>query len=350
VTAHDKPGFGLTHRPRDIAPFYSSEFNGRQGREVLERQLKLVSLQRPVQGGRDRVLNGGGGEDEEGGEGENGSSAAAAPSRSSTSSSPSAAAAAAAPGAPATSSSAPRAPGTVLVGHSLGSLSAALEVLRRPQGVTHVVLVAPAIFARRFQPHSPTWLRALAAPALGLSTYLAGALLALASPLLLACLRAIVRSKAFWARGLRASWHDPSGLEDTLIDGYRRPSVVREWDTGMVRFLRGRISGAARGPLEAIKRAKEELESPLITRFAATCRRRGICVLLVHGRQDLLVPLRNSRALMEDLKGVARLVEVDRCGHVPHEEYPQRFADEIRRFIAGEEPAAAAAQQGKGQE
>jgi pimeloyl-ACP methyl ester carboxylesterase len=58
-------------------------------------------------------------------------------------------------------------------------------------------------------------------------------------------------------------------------------------------------------------------------------------ILVLHGVQDLLVPISNSRALVERLGGAARrvrLVEFDGCGHVPHEELPQSVADAIAAF------------------
>lgn len=42
----------------------------------------------------------------------------------------------------------------------------------------------------------------------------------------------------------------------------------------------------------------------------------GIRVLIIHGQEDILVPVANSRRLARTLPG-ARLVEFERCGHMP---------------------------------
>ena len=63
--------------------------------------------------------------------------------------------------------------------------------------------------------------------------------------------------------------------------------------------------------------------------------RQGPCgrqVLIVHGEGDALVPAWNSRRLAAGLHG-ARLVELDRCGHMPMEEAPARFMDVLAAFV-----------------
>lgn len=82
VTAHDCPGFGLTYRP-DRQQLFSVESNGLLGRAVMDAHRQPD----PGAGG----------------------------------------------------------PGQLLVGHSMGCLSVAAEVVRKPQGISGVVLVAPAI-------------------------------------------------------------------------------------------------------------------------------------------------------------------------------------------------------------
>lgn len=42
----------------------------------------------------------------------------------------------------------------------------------------------------------------------------------------------------------------------------------------------------------------------------------GIRVLIIHGQEDILVPVANSRRMARTLPG-ARLVEFERCGHMP---------------------------------
>lgn len=55
-------------------------------------------------------------------------------------------------------------------------------------------------------------------------------------------------------------------------------------------------------------------------------------MLIVHGEGDALVPAWNSRRLAAGLR-CARLVELDRCGHMPMEEAPARFMDVLANFV-----------------
>ena len=52
----------------------------------------------------------------------------------------------------------------------------------------------------------------------------------------------------------------------------------------------------------------------------------------MHGTQDVLVPVSNSRALCKQFGW--QLCEYNACGHVPHEEYPDRFVQDVRDFLA----------------
>ena len=56
-------------------------------------------------------------------------------------------------------------------------------------------------------------------------------------------------------------------------------------------------------------------------------------VLILHGTDDRLVPVSNSRRLAQQLGPLATLVELPGCGHCPHEEYPERVAEEVSAFL-----------------
>ncbi len=55
--------------------------------------------------------------------------------------------------------------------------------------------------------------------------------------------------------------------------------------------------------------------------------------LLVWGRDDAVVPLSAGEAYRDAMPN-ARLALLDRCGHFPHLEQPQAFAQLVREFIA----------------
>ena len=58
-------------------------------------------------------------------------------------------------------------------------------------------------------------------------------------------------------------------------------------------------------------------------------------MLIVHGAQDALVPLANSRRLARVLPG-ARLVVFEGCGHMPQEELADLFVEEVAAFVREE--------------
>ena len=60
----------------------------------------------------------------------------------------------------------------------------------------------------------------------------------------------------------------------------------------------------------------------------------GARVLIVHGDEDSIVPLANSRRLAEALPG-AELAVMGGCGHMPHEEDPDAFVDLVKSFVEG---------------
>ena len=53
---------------------------------------------------------------------------------------------------------------------------------------------------------------------------------------------------------------------------------------------------------------------------------------MVHGENDALVPAWNSRRLAALLPG-AQLVIYPECGHLPMEELPQRFVEDVAKFV-----------------
>jgi len=57
--------------------------------------------------------------------------------------------------------------------------------------------------------------------------------------------------------------------------------------------------------------------------------------LLVWGDNDAEVPLRFGQQLHNAIKG-ARMIIIENCGHLPHEEFPQAFIEVVGGFCANE--------------
>jgi len=180
----------------------------------------------------------------------------------------------------------------VLVGHSAGGAVAVLAAARHPDRVSGFVLVAPAIYTGG---GTPAWIRPL-----------------LATPQMRRVGPLLVRRILGGERGadlVRAAWHDPSAVTDEVIEGYRAPLQVRDWDKALWELT---IAPRPDVPAEALDR----IRCP---------------VLVVSGTEDRTVPHEDSVRLAEELGG--RLAAFEETGHLPHEERPERFTTEVFRFL-----------------
>lgn len=141
-------------------------------------------------------------------------------------------------------------------------------------------------------------------------------------------LRANVSSQQFWKKGLQGAWHQPNLVTNDLVDGYRRPSTVQDWDEGLLRFVEANTLKLGGNNNNTTNRSDSATLTEKLAALVAAGRTR---VLVVHGKQDRLVPLSNSRRLAKAVG--ARCVEIDGCGHVPMEEAPIEFLAAVERCV-----------------
>lgn len=80
------------------------------------------------------------------------------------------------------------------------------------------------------------------------------------------------------------------------------------------------------------REAFKQDESPsLIERLSVVADKNNIQILIVHGENDSLIPLSNSKHLASLLPN-SKLIILPECGHVPHEEYPEKFVESVAEW------------------
>jgi pimeloyl-ACP methyl ester carboxylesterase len=179
----------------------------------------------------------------------------------------------------------------ILVGNSAGGTLAVYTALSYPQRVRALVLVDAAIYSGG---GLPQWLKPLLSTPQG-RWY--GPLLA----------RQIQESGM---ELLRTAWHDPSKTPQFVIDGYRKPLQLPNWDRALWELT--------------IAQQPPNLEARLAELKVPT--------LVITGDDDRVVPTAQSLRLAREIPG-ASLDLIQFCGHVPQEECPEKFIPAVEAFI-----------------
>lgn len=182
-----------------------------------------------------------------------------------------------------------------LVGHSFGggvALVVALELQRRDAArVGRLVLIDGLGWPQRPPPEL-----------LVLRTRLLGDLLVSSMPT-----RWLVRI------ALLLSYYDPRKIEEAFVDAYAAPLRRRD---------------ARRALRQTVQQTLPDHLEDLIPRY------RGIAapVTLLWGREDRVVPLASAERLKAAIPG-ARLIVLDRCGHIPQEECAEATFRVLREVL-----------------
>lgn len=118
-----------------------------------------------------------------------------------------------------------------------------------------------------------------------------------------------LQNRRFRSFSLRSAFYDPASLTDEVMEGYIRPTRIK----GHLRAL---------GEL-MVDRAKDPRIDP-----SAICQP----TLIIWGSGDRWLPPSNGRRLQRQIPG-ARMVVVDRAGHLVPEEQPEETAGAIVGFL-----------------
>ncbi|MDX9993129.1 MAG: alpha/beta hydrolase [Anaerolineales bacterium] len=178
-----------------------------------------------------------------------------------------------------------------LVGNSAGGTVSVYTALRHPERVAGLILVDAAIYNGG---GSPAWARPLlATPQMG---HL-GPLLA----------RQLASSGDDF---IRSAFHDPALVTPEILEGYRKPLNVHNWDRALWELT------AASRPLGLAERLDEL----------------NLAVLVLTGDDDRIVPTEESIRLADEIPNAA-LAIIPNAGHLPHEEKPAEFMEAVRNFL-----------------
>lgn len=178
-----------------------------------------------------------------------------------------------------------------VIGHSMGGEVALRLALLYPRRVRGLVVVAPSALVRR----RPGILeRALVpVPVLG--------------PL---AVRLLILNRRFAARAVREGYYRKEAATPDAVAGYLRPASVRGSARTLAAMLRQLDFGGAADRLSAVAQP----------------------TLIVWGENDPWIPFAHAQRLAAILPN-ARLVSFPECGHVPPEEYPERFHEVVIPFL-----------------
>jgi pimeloyl-ACP methyl ester carboxylesterase len=185
-----------------------------------------------------------------------------------------------------------------LVGSSYGGAVAATCALDSPERIDKLVLVSPV---SNDGVKEQALLRLAASPVMG----------DLLSPVILDS-RLLMR----WRLSQVFAPSNAHLLDDARrLEAHHRPLRAARTHRAVINTLR-------RWDATYITRAAHLIEAP---------------TLLLWGEFDQDIPLRDGQRLFREIPD-SRLIVFRRCGHVPHEEYPEMFADVVTKFLRGELP------------
>ena len=122
-----------------------------------------------------------------------------------------------------------------------------------------------------------------------------------------------LRSDKLVREGLEKSFYDQTKITDERVASYYRPLQTRG---GQLAAVRARTQ-ADQFPVE-----------PDLGKISAR-------TLIIWGAEDALIPLAAGRKMNSLIKD-SKLLVIEKCGHLPQEEMPERVVEEIGRFMKGQ--------------
>ncbi len=104
-------------------------------------------------------------------------------------------------------------------------------------------------------------------------------------------------------KSLAQAYYDPSKITEQDKEAYTRPTKVKGWKKALWEFTKA-------AKYADLKDQLGKISCP---------------VVVIHGRQDRIIPLKDSEELARILK--AALCVIENCGHLPQQECPEEFVE-----------------------
>lgn len=181
----------------------------------------------------------------------------------------------------------------ILVGNSAGGAVSVAFALKYPQRVESLILVDPGLGGGR-GPQFPDW-----------------ALPLMRTPQMRHIGPLLVRNISDTGNdGILRAWSDPSKVTEETIAAYRRPLQIENWDRALYELTFA-------PPYPELRPQLPQLNVP---------------TFIIAGEDDRLIRSWYFHAIAKEIPG-AVLTLLPGCGHVPHEECPDRFMEEVERYL-----------------
>ncbi|MSR35227.1 MAG: alpha/beta hydrolase [Gemmatimonadetes bacterium] len=187
--------------------------------------------------------------------------------------------------------------GATLVGHSLGGGVALLVALRLCElGEQHRIAALVSVAGPAYAQAIPRYIGLARIPLIG------------------AAMLRLIPTDRLVRQVLRYIVYDPDSIDAAQVEGYAAPLRTRRTRRAVVETARKIVPDN----LDELAERFGEVRTP---------------TLLLWGRHDHVIPLWVGQRLARDLPR-ARLVVLERCGHVPSEECPDESLAVVRSFLA----------------
>jgi len=140
------------------------------------------------------------------------------------------------------------------------------------------------------------------------------------SPLKFILKRLVARSN-FWFKGLQLAWGNPDLVTESDALRFQWPSIGLGWENGLLAFTRSRISSVCTYVGGELKLLDDVVELP------------NTSVVIVHGSEDPVIPVRISQNIAQRLKSSITYIELEDQGHDPFEEGIEVFVKRVTETV-----------------